>query len=154
MTPFPHHYRATLTGGPFAYAQQTADGVPPLRTAPPPEFDGPGDAWSPELLLLAAVESCFLFTLRAIARASRLEFVALALEATGTVAHQDRVTRFTEITLRAVLTVPAGTDDARALAVLEKTKSACLVSSSMSTPIRLAAEVRQADTAAVHPCSA
>jgi uncharacterized OsmC-like protein len=30
-------------------------------------FDGPGDAWSPENLLLAAVQSCFLFTFQAVA---------------------------------------------------------------------------------------
>jgi organic hydroperoxide reductase OsmC/OhrA len=40
----------------------TADGLPDLRSAPPLGFDGPGDAWSPEHLLLAAVETCFLFT--------------------------------------------------------------------------------------------
>ena len=57
MKPFPHHYSARLTDGAFAYAELTAGGVPPLRTAPPPEFEGPGDAWSPEQLLLAAVES-------------------------------------------------------------------------------------------------
>jgi organic hydroperoxide reductase OsmC/OhrA len=40
----------------------TADGLPDLRSAPPLDFDGPGDAWRPEHLLLAAVETCFLFT--------------------------------------------------------------------------------------------
>jgi organic hydroperoxide reductase OsmC/OhrA len=43
--------------------------VPTLSTATPEEFGGPGDAWSPELLLLGAVESCFLFTFRAVAHA-------------------------------------------------------------------------------------
>jgi organic hydroperoxide reductase OsmC/OhrA len=123
--------------------------VPALRTAPPPQFDGPGDAWSPEELFLAAVESCFLFTLRAVARASKLEFLNLDLEAEGTVEREDRVTRFTEIILRAVLTVPAGTDRARAFAALEKTKSACLVSASISTPIRLVADVRTAEQPAL-----
>src|SRR5688500_1391864 len=153
MKPFPHYYRVRLTGGAFAYAELTAGGVPPLRAAPPPEFDGPGDAWSPEQLLLAAVESCFLFTLRAVARLSRLEFVSLELDAQGTVDRQDRVTRFTDLVLRAVLTVPAGTDRERAHAVLEKAKAACLVSASMSTPIRLEADVREADAAALPAAS-
>ena len=123
-------------------AKLTAGNAPALRTAPPPQFDGPGDAWSPEELFLAAVESCFLFTLRAVARASKLEFVDLDLVAEGTVDREDRVTRFTEIILRAVLTVPAGTDRARAFGALEKTKSACLVSASINTPIRLVADVQ------------
>jgi len=144
MKPFPHRYSARLTGGPVAYAELTAGGVPPLRTAPPPQFDGPGDAWSPEELFLAAVESCFLFTLRAVARLSKLEFVDLQLDAEGVVDRQDRVTRFTGIVLHAALTVPVGTDRATALAVLEKAKAACLVSASISTPIQLEAVVHDA----------
>ena len=144
MKPFPHRYRARLSGGPIAYAELTAGAAPALRMAPPPEFDGPGDAWSPEELFLAAVESCFLFTLRAVARMSKLEFNRLTLEAAGIVDRPDRVTRFTEIALRAVLTVPRGPDRVAALAVLEKTKSACLVSASIATPIRLEAEIQEA----------
>jgi organic hydroperoxide reductase OsmC/OhrA len=147
MKPFPHHYHARLSGGPVAYAELTAGEAPVLRMAPPPQFDGPGDAWSPEELFLAAVESCFLFTLRAVARMSQLEFSRLTLEASGIVDRQDRVTRFTEIALRAVLTVPRGTNRAAALTALEKTKSACLVSASISTPIRLEAEIQEAAAA-------
>jgi organic hydroperoxide reductase OsmC/OhrA len=147
MTPFPHHYRARLSGGPIAYAELTAGGAPALRMAPPPQFDGPGDAWSPEELFLAAVESCFLFTLRAVARMSKLEFSCLTLEADGIVDRADRITRYTEIALRAVLTVPPGTDRAVAVMALEKTKSACLVSASISTPIRLEVEIQEAAAA-------
>ena len=144
MKPFPHRYRARLTGGPFAYAELTAGSLPALHTAPPASFDGPGDAWSPEELFLAAIESCFLFTLRAVARLSKLEFVNLQLDTEGVVDRQDRVIRFTDIVLRASLTVPAGTDRTAALAVLAKTKAACLVSASISTSIRLEAAIRDA----------
>jgi hypothetical protein len=57
-----------LTGGPAGHATLSVAGVPDLRAAPPLDFDGPGDAWSPEHLLMAAVETCFLFTLRAMAQ--------------------------------------------------------------------------------------
>ena len=93
MKPLPHHYDVNLTGGPSGYAELSTAGVPGLRTAPPVDYDGPGDAWSPEHLLLASVQACFLFTLRAIARISKVEFVALELSATGTVDRKDGVTR-------------------------------------------------------------
>jgi organic hydroperoxide reductase OsmC/OhrA len=141
MKPLPHRYEVHLTGGWSGYAALEVPGVPILRTASPPEYDGPGDAWSPEHLLLAAVESCFLFTLRAVALASQLEFDALDLQAVGVVDRRDRVTRFTEIVLRPRLAVRAGTDHARVLHILEKTERACLVSASLSTPIRLEAEI-------------
>src|SRR5688500_13392462 len=75
MKPLPHVYEITLTGAAAGYATASADGLPDLTTAPPAEYDGPGDAWSPEHLLLAAVSSCFLFTFRAVAKASHVEFV-------------------------------------------------------------------------------
>jgi len=75
MKPLPHDYEVTLTGASAGYATVSAAGLPDLTTAPPAEYEGPGDAWSPEHLLLAAVNACFLFTFRAVAKASHLEFV-------------------------------------------------------------------------------
>jgi len=147
MKPFPHCYSSHLSGGPLGYAEVTSGGVPALRAAPPPQFDGPGDAWSPEQFLLAAVASCFLFTLRAVARASKVEFVGLDLDAEGIVDRRSGPARFTDIVLRAALVVPAGADHARARAALVKTESACLVSASISTPVRLEADIREAPAA-------
>jgi len=62
MKPLPHHYDVRLAGGPDGYATSSADRVPELLCAAPADFDGPGDAWSPEYLLLGAVQTCFLFT--------------------------------------------------------------------------------------------
>ena len=141
MKPLPHHYDVHLTGGPTGYAQLSTAGVPALRTAPPVDYDGPGDAWSPEHLLLASVQACFLFTLRAIALMSKINFLALDLGASGTVHRQDGVTCFSEIVLRPKLTVPRGTDRQRVLHMLEKSEKMCLVSASLGTPIRLEAEI-------------
>ena len=137
MKPFPHVYDVTLTGGPGGHAVMSTPGLPDLSTDAPADFDGPGDAWTPEHLLLAAVQSCFLLTLRAVARGSKLEFLSLEVTATGTVERQDGVTRFTDIVLRPRLTVPAGTDRNRARYVMEKSEKHCLVTASLSTPVRL-----------------
>lgn len=141
MKPVPHTYGAQLSGGPEGYAVVSVAGLPELRTAPPADFDGPGDAWSPEQLLLAAVETCFLFTLRAVARASKLEFTSLELSGEGTVDRKNGPTRFTEIVLRPRLSLRSGGDRDKAMRVLEKSEKACLVSASLSTPIRLEPEV-------------
>jgi peroxiredoxin-like protein len=144
MKPLPHQYDAHLSGGPSGDAQLSSHGLPDFRTAPPIEYDGPGDAWTPEHLLLASVQACFLFTLRALARVSKLEFISLELEASGIVDRQDGVTRFTEIALRPRMTVRSGTDRDRILHLLEKTKTKCLVSASLSTPIRLEPQIAEA----------
>ena len=141
MKPLPHVYTARLTGGAEGYAVVTATGVPELRTAPPADFDGPGDAWSPEQFLVAAVETCLLFTFRAVAQASKLEFTSLEVSGEGTVDRKDGATRFTQIVLHPRLTLPPGADRARALRVLEKSEKACLISASLSTPVRLESEI-------------
>jgi organic hydroperoxide reductase OsmC/OhrA len=141
MKPLPHLYEVSLSGGPTGHATLLAAGVPPLRSAPPKEFDGPGDAWSPEQLLLAAVETCFLFTFRAVAQASKFDFSSLDLLGSGTVDREEGTTRFTEIVLTLRLTLPNGADPERAQRMLEKGKNACLVTSSLSVPVRLESEI-------------
>jgi peroxiredoxin-like protein len=126
--------------------------VPGLELAPPAEFGGPGHAWSPEHLLVASVQACFLFTLRAVARRWDLPFNAVEIDTTGTLDRVDGVTRFTEIVLRPRVTVPAGSDLDRVHRVLEKTKTGCLISASLATPVRMepvVVEEREDTSAAV-----
>jgi peroxiredoxin-like protein len=137
MKPLPHRYQVRLAGGPQGYATLMGEGVPDLRTEAPTDFDGPGDAWSPELLLLAAVEACFLLTFRAVAKASHIEFTSFALEAEGVVDRADGRMKFTEIVLRPRLALPAGADAARVRRALDRAEHACLVSASLSTPVRV-----------------
>lgn len=148
MKPLPHRYDVQLKGGPSGHAQLLSVGRPALPTAPPREFGGPGDAWSPEHLLLASVESCFLFTFRAVARAAHVEFVDLNVHAEGTVDHQAGVTRFTEILLRPRITVSRGADREKLAHLVEKTEKACLVSASLSTPVHVQFEVVENTAAA------
>ena len=112
-----------------------------MRSAPPKDYDGPGDAWSPEHLLLASVATCFMFTFRAVAQASKFDFLSLELVGIGTVDRKDGITRFTEMVLTARLTLPTGGDPERALRMLDKGKNTCLVTASLSIPFRLETEI-------------
>ena len=55
MQPFPHFYHVAATGESVGEVCVEAADLPPLTTAAPPEFDGPGDVWSPETLLVGAI---------------------------------------------------------------------------------------------------
>ena len=118
-----------------------AEDLPQLVTAPPAEFGGPGDQWSPETLLVGAVADCFILTFRAIARASKLEWTNLECSAEGVLDRVERVTRFTAFTVRATLTVPAGSDPDKARRLLEKAEGSCLITRSMLAETHLEAEV-------------
>ena len=148
MKPFPHRYDAQLVGGATGYAELGSAGLPDLIVASPADFDGPGDAWSPEHLLLGAVESCFVLTFRAIAHHSRFAFISLEVDGEGIVDRKDGVTRFSAITLRPRLIVSGDADVDRGRQLLAKAEKNCLVSASLSTPVHLEPEIVVAKAAA------
>lgn len=139
--PFPHHYAVAADVSSAGSIVLTSPGLPPLPTDKPVEFDGPGDQWSPETLLVAAVADCYLLTFRGIATASKLAWTSIVCHVSGTVDRVDRVTRFTEITVRARLTVPDAAFAAQAQRILQKAEETCLVTRSLSTRVHLDAEV-------------
>jgi organic hydroperoxide reductase OsmC/OhrA len=141
MQSFPHRYTVTAVDQRGSDVRLVTEHVPDLLSAAPAEFDGPGNRWSPETLLVAAVGDCFVLTFRAVARASRLPWTSLHCDVTGTLDRKDRVTQFTAIEIRACLEVPAGTDPGVAARILQKAEDGCLVSRSLTCPTHLIADV-------------
>jgi len=137
MQPFPHHYDVTATAVPDGDVHLGIDDVPALATTTPREFDGPGNRWSPESLLVGAVADCFVLTFRGLARVAKLPWASLECDATGTLDRVDGVTRFTHVHLHASVSVPPGTDEAAALTVLQKAEDRCLVSRSLNATVHL-----------------
>jgi organic hydroperoxide reductase OsmC/OhrA len=131
MHPYPHLYTVQATAVPAGDVPVAASGLPTLQTAPPAEFDGPGDRWSPETLLCAAVADCFVLSFRAVARASKLDWTGLDCRVEGKLDRVDGRTFFTALVVHASLKVPAGTDPERATRLLEKAEHVCLISNSL-----------------------
>ena len=65
MHPFPHNYGVSAHATPVSDVAIEGATLPSIQSAPPAEFGGPGDRWSPETLLVAAVADCFILTFRA-----------------------------------------------------------------------------------------
>jgi organic hydroperoxide reductase OsmC/OhrA len=137
MQAFPHHYSIEASGSNTGDVELKADGLPTLRSASPIPFDGPGDRWSPETLVVAALGDCLILTFRAVARASGFAWTSLECDVTGTLDRIERTTRFVGFDVRARLHVPSGTDPDRARQVLEKAERSCLISNSLSGAIHL-----------------
>jgi len=144
MHAYPHHYVVQAAAAPEGDVRVSSPGLPQIATAPPAEFDGPGDRWSPETLLCAAVADCFLLSFRAVARAAKLRWNSLQCEVRGTLDRVDGKSRFTEIVVEAALAVPAGTDHDKAVKAMERAEHLCLVSNSLVAERRLVATVSEA----------
>ena len=142
MQPLPHRYAVAAEAAAEGSVRLAASGLADLESAPPTEFGGPGDRWSPETLLVAAVADCFVLTFRAVARASSYAWTRLRCDAEGVLERTPEGTRFTTIRLRAELETPGGADASRGERLLAKAEKGCLVSNSLKAEIQLEARVR------------
>jgi organic hydroperoxide reductase OsmC/OhrA len=131
MHPFPHHYRVAARAGTEGRVVLEHAGLDPIESSSPVEFDGPGDAWSPEGLLVAAVADCLVLTFRAVARASKLTWTALDVQVTGTLERVERTSSFTRFDIVATLRVGPDVTDEAADAALQKAERGCLISNSL-----------------------
>lgn len=145
MKAFPHEYQVSATAQPEGEVLLSCAGLEPLRSASPIEFDGPGDRWSPETLLVGAIADCFSLTFRAIARASKFPWQALEVRVSGTLEREGHNSRFTRFAVHARLRVVTGTDPELAQRLLGKAEAGCLISNSLSGERHLSVEIESSD---------
>lgn len=143
MQPYPHLYHASASGQETGLIPVSADGLPTLSTAPPREFDGPGDQWSPETLLCAAVADCFILTFRGVARASSLQWQKLECRVEGTLERTEQGLRFTRFVTNVQLYVASTVDAEKCRRLLEKAEHGCLVANSLSAKRELEVKIVQ-----------
>jgi organic hydroperoxide reductase OsmC/OhrA len=145
MQAFPHYYSVTATAAADHDVMLEATGIPAIRSASPAQFGGPGTRWSPETLLVAAIGDCLILTFRAVARASKLTWLDLTCDVTGTLDRADGITSFTAFELAATLRVPTGTSADAARRAVEKAERGCLIANSLKAPVHLRVEIAVTD---------
>ncbi len=144
MHPYPHLYTVSADGGPTSGVSVNATGLPQIDTAPPVQFDGPGGTWSPETLLCASVADCFILTFRALAKASKFDWIELACRVEGVLERVDGIAQFTRFATRATLKMADGADLNAAHALLEKAEDRCLIANSLRGTRALDVEIIRA----------
>lgn len=137
MEPLPHHYTVTATGQSTGDVALNSANVDTIMSAPPAEFGGSGDRWSPESLLVAAIADCFILSFRGIARASKFDWLDLECRVVGTLDRVDNITQFTQYHINATLKVPAGTDLDKGDRLLHKAEMNCLITNSLRGTVSL-----------------
>ncbi len=112
-------------------------GKPEVQVATPPEFKGHDGIWSPEDLFVASANICLMTTFLAVAERAGLAFTAYESSADGRLELVDGKFQFTALTIKPVITLPAGGDAAKAKELIEKAESNCLISNSMKAQVTL-----------------
>jgi organic hydroperoxide reductase OsmC/OhrA len=141
--PFPHRYEVGLSWKAGREGLVTAPPRPPIAAGPPPEFDGRADAWSPEHLLLSALNLCQMTTFLALAARARLEVVSYRSSASGVLDKTVEGLRFTAVQLHIDLAVPEA-DVERGRQLLHTAHKHCIVSNALKVEVEIEAAVAAA----------
>ncbi|MDI1354258.1 MAG: OsmC family protein [bacterium] len=114
-----------------------------LEVATPPPFPkGTEGIWSPEHLLTASVNSCYMTTFLAIAENSKLEFTSFSCSAGGKLEQVDGKYLMTEIHLEPTLVITKESDLEKAERILQKSEVACLISNSIKSKVTLTTHIK------------
>ena len=140
MQAFPHHYIVSATQEEDNVSLQSS-GLQSLDSAAPAEFGGPGNLWSPETLFAASIANCFILSFKAIATASRFSYSHISCEVEAILDRVDRVTRFTEVTIKPHLKL--GVDDRLSVGekLLHKAETTCLITNSLTAVVNFHPEI-------------
>ena len=142
MSKGPFYYETNLRWTGARRGRIDGPELPAVPVSAPPEFKGERGLWSPEHLLVSAVESCLMTTFLAIAENSKLETLDYSsashatLEWTG-----DGGYRFTELTVRPRIEVASGSDSGKAVRIVEKAHRHCLISNALNFAVHVVPEI-------------
>ncbi len=137
MTDFPHIYTTNAQGTIDPILKLTSDGLPELQVSPPTNFGGPEGYWNPEAFFSASVSTCFILTFKSVARAMKLEWIDINVDADAYLDKQDSKLSFTKIDIFVTLRVPVGSSHDNYHKALIKAEASCLITNSIKSDIHL-----------------
>ncbi|GAA4097372.1 OsmC family protein [Zhongshania borealis] len=141
MNQLPHLYSVSVAASPEGSLRAFADHLPEIKVNAPVQFDGPGDQWSPEELLMAAAANCFVLSFRTVAGIAKLDWVSIECSSSGELDKVERSMVFTKMTNKVRLVVADPVSKSKAETLLRKAEAICIVSNSLSADKFLELEV-------------
>lgn len=112
-------------------------GKPDVPVATPPEFHGHAGMWSPEDLLVAAVNTCLMATYLALAERAGITLASYNSEAEGKLEWTQGTFQVTQITVRPAVTVTDAAQLEAAGALFAKAERGCFISQSVKASVTL-----------------
>lgn len=146
MKQFPHNYATISNCKPTGVVITQSRECSKLFVAEPEEFDGKTKEWSPEQMFVSTVANCLLLTFRAIANASKFEYVDMSCVANGKLDRIDGINLFTQIDIKVDLFLHEGSDKDKGLRLLNKAEKQCLIKNSITAEINFNNEILQTNT--------
>ena len=136
--------RGTGTSGYREYSRDVtvaAEGKAPIAGSSARVFHGDAARWNPEEQLIAALSQCHLLSYLHVAVNNGIVVESYTDAATGTMRTEGQGGRFTEVTLRPIVTISAG-DPELARSLHAEANRLCFIASSVNFPVRHEPEIR------------
>ncbi len=141
-------YRNSLVWNGGRRGKASAPGKPAIDVGSPPEFKGEPGVWSPEELLVSALNACLMLTFVALAQNKRVQFVAYESAAEGLLENVDGRYRFTEISVQPSLVLRSQADVDAARTIMAQVEEHCFISNSITARVKLVPQFRVESEAA------
>lgn len=119
-----------------------SEGKQEFRVASPPEFKGEEGIWSPEDLLVAAVNVCVFTTFAAFAERKEIPVVSYESEAEGVLEFTDGGYQFTKVTVHPVVVVESTDYIDETERMVEDAHKKCLISNSIKGKTIVESEIK------------
>lgn len=143
--PKQHSYRSTINWQGTKKGVVESLGKPDLLVAPPPEFKGYVGFWTPEDLLVAAVNSCLMMTFLFYAQREGIALVSYKCEAEGILEMVDKKLAVTQIKLMPRVSVEENCDTGKINALFKLSEENCFISNSIKAKIEIIPEINKAN---------
>ncbi len=115
---------------------------PDIEISSPPEFKGEPGLWTPEDLLVSAVNSCLLMTFLAYAQREELTLKVFTSAAEGLLEFSEGKYRMTEVVVKPEIVVNSEDDVLLARDILERAHRDCIISNSIRTVVKISPQIR------------
>jgi organic hydroperoxide reductase OsmC/OhrA len=141
-------YKNSLAWNNGRRGKTSAPGKPEMDVGSPPEFKGEPGVWSPEELLVGALNACLMLTFVSMAQGKGIEFAAYESAAEGLLENVDGKYRITEVGVRPSVVLKSQADLEAARTIMNEVEKNCFISNSITAEVKLVPQFRVGSDAA------
>jgi organic hydroperoxide reductase OsmC/OhrA len=134
-------FRNTVYQNPGKSAKTTMSGISESEIGPPPEYGGSPNSLNPEEMLVASVNGCIMLVFYHFAKKYEVEVASYHSDANGQVEKTKNGLRFTNIEVRAKVSLGSAGSVEKIEDIAELAEKYCLVSGSLACPVQYHVEV-------------
>ena len=141
LIPKQYTYTTHLSWKEKKWGYLSSTGKPSIKVACPPEWGGHPNIWSPEDLLIGALEVCIMTTFLDFLAKKNINLISYSSQASGTASMVQEIFQFTDVFIDLKIMVQSLKEKEMILDIIPKVKKKCLISQSLNAKIHLTADI-------------